>query len=402
MSEQEQQHDLTSTMQELMAQMAQMKAELDSLKARSQSLTPPLSQPKGEVSTSRRKLLRRLAGGMLAGLAMGSVAAAVPEQAQAGFVRSGGAGAILMRPGGTLTGSLPATTFYGLIATPDTTLNLGAFSAGYTAGMLGINAGTSSSSFGVFGQGGYTGVYGTSSVSSGRGVSGLATNSFASGVYGNANSTSSFGYGVYGLANGDFCDGVDGHASGAFGYGVYGTSSGSFGAAGYFQGSVTVTGALSKGGGSFKIDHPLDPANKYLYHSFVESPDMMNIYNGIVKLNGQGSVEVEMPVWFEALNSDFRYALAAIGTAMPNLHIAQKMNNRKFTIAGGLPGQEVSWMVTGIRQDEWAKAHRIPLEEDKQGEDKGRYLHPAEHGQGKDKSVDHHQRTSSSEPSRPG
>jgi hypothetical protein len=35
-----------------------------------------------------------------------------------------------------------------------------------------------------------------------------------------------------------------------------------------------------KPGGSFKIDHPLDPANKYLYHSFVESPDMMNIYNG--------------------------------------------------------------------------------------------------------------------------
>ncbi|MBS1787623.1 MAG: hypothetical protein JST85_07875 [Acidobacteria bacterium] len=52
--------------------------------------------------------------------------------------------------------------------------------------------------------------------------------------------------------------------------------------AGRFTGNVSVTGTLSKGGGSFKIDHPLDPENKYLYHSFVESPDMMNIYNGNV------------------------------------------------------------------------------------------------------------------------
>src|SRR5262245_8440898 len=47
------------------------------------------------------------------------------------------------------------------------------------------------------------------------------------------------------------------------------------GLAGYFAGSVQITGNLAKGGGSFKIDHPLDPENKYLYHSFIESPDMM-------------------------------------------------------------------------------------------------------------------------------
>lgn len=46
------------------------------------------------------------------------------------------------------------------------------------------------------------------------------------------------------------------------------------------DGNVAVQNTLSKGGGSFKIDHPLDPENKYLYHSFVESPDMMNVYNG--------------------------------------------------------------------------------------------------------------------------
>jgi hypothetical protein len=41
-----------------------------------------------------------------------------------------------------------------------------------------------------------------------------------------------------------------------------------------FSGNVSIGGSLSKGSGSFKIDHPLDPANKYLYHSFVESPDI--------------------------------------------------------------------------------------------------------------------------------
>jgi hypothetical protein len=47
---------------------------------------------------------------------------------------------------------------------------------------------------------------------------------------------------------------------------------------GYFPGDVDVTGNLSKDGG-FKIDHPLNPANKCLYRSFLESPAMMNIYN---------------------------------------------------------------------------------------------------------------------------
>src|SRR5262249_61136694 len=53
------------------------------------------------------------------------------------------------------------------------------------------------------------------------------------------------------------------------------------GLAGMFFGDVSISGNLSKGGGSFKIDHPLDPENKYLYHSFVESPDMKNIHEHV-------------------------------------------------------------------------------------------------------------------------
>ncbi len=36
-----------------------------------------------------------------------------------------------------------------------------------------------------------------------------------------------------------------------------------------------MTGAITAGVKDFKIDHPLDPTNKYLYHSSVESSEMM-------------------------------------------------------------------------------------------------------------------------------
>src|SRR6185295_5871012 len=141
-------------------------------------------------------------------------------------------------------------------------------------------------------------------------------------------------------------------------------------------GNMTVTGTLSKGAGSFKIDHPLDPANKYLYHSFVESPDMMNIYNGIVTLDRRGQAVVTMPDWFEALNQDFRYQLTSIGAPGPNLYIAKKIISNTFKIAGGKPGSEVSWQITGIRHDAYADANRIPIEQTKPAREQGTYLHP--------------------------
>jgi hypothetical protein len=141
-------------------------------------------------------------------------------------------------------------------------------------------------------------------------------------------------------------------------------------------GDLSIAGNISKAGGSFKIDHPLDPANKYLYHSFVESPDMMNLYNGMVTLNAEGKATVTLPDWFEALNREFRYQLTAVGAPGPNLYIAEKIKNNHFAISGGQPGAEVSWQVTGVRHDAWAEAHRIPVEVEKQGAEQGRYMHP--------------------------
>ncbi len=103
---------------------------------------------------------------------------------------------------------------------------------------------------------------------------------------------------------------------------------------------------------------------------------MMNIYNGLVVLDSHGEAAVNLPDYFQALNTDFRYQLTAIGAPGPNLYVAEEISGNHFRIAGGKPGAKVSWQVTGVRQDAYAKAHRINVEEDKPAEQKGRYLHP--------------------------
>jgi hypothetical protein len=156
--------------------------------------------------------------------------------------------------------------------------------------------------------------------------------------------------------------------------------------AGLFEGDVIVHGNLSKSGGSFQIDHPLDPANKFLYHSFVESPDMMNIYNGNVVTDATGLAIVTMPDWFEALNMDFRYQLTAIGQHA-DAWIETEIAQNKFTIRTDKPNVKVSWMVTGVRQDAWANAHRIPVEQDKTAVQRGHYIHPELFGHSGDLSI---------------
>jgi hypothetical protein len=141
------------------------------------------------------------------------------------------------------------------------------------------------------------------------------------------------------------------------------------------SGNLSIKGNISKGGGSFKIDHPLDPANKYLYHSFVESPDMMNIYNGNVVTDARGRATITLPDYFEALNRDFRYQLTVVGQFAQAI-VLHKVQSNHFTIKTNKPGVEVSWQITGVRQDAWANAHRIPNEVDKPASERGTYLHP--------------------------
>jgi hypothetical protein len=149
------------------------------------------------------------------------------------------------------------------------------------------------------------------------------------------------------------------------------------GLAGYFNGDVTISGNLNVSGTKhFKIDHPLDPANKYLYHAALESSEVLNLYTGNATLDANGEAAVQFPDWFEAVNRDFRYQLTAIGAPGPNLHIAQEIQNHSFKIAGGAAGMKVSWQVTGVRQDAWEKAHPMAVEAAKPPSERGYYIDP--------------------------
>jgi trimeric autotransporter adhesin len=235
----------------------------------------------------------------------------------------------------------------------------GVYGNGSTYGVYGT-----SDNYGVYGSGS-TGVYGASSNGTGSGVSGVSSS--GPGVY--AQSDTGWAVDAYGTssATGVLAGSVSGYAA-------------------WFNGNVNVDGNLSKAGGSFKIDHPLDPANKYLYHSFVESPDMMNIYNGNVTSDAHGDAVIDLPEWFETLNRDFRYQLTVIGQFAQAI-VSSEIANGRFSIKTDKPSVKVSWQVTGIRQDAWAKAHRIPVEAEKPEQERGFYLHPELYGAAEEKGV---------------
>lgn len=141
--------------------------------------------------------------------------------------------------------------------------------------------------------------------------------------------------------------------------------------------TLDVVGTVSAAVKNFRIDHPLDPANKTLTHACIESSEMMNLYRGNAVLDGFGAAEVEMPEWFEALNQDFSYQLTAIGAPAPGLYVADELQDGRFLISGGSPGMKVSWLVTGVRHDAYALAHPLEIVQDK-GTARGTLLYPKE------------------------
>jgi hypothetical protein len=159
------------------------------------------------------------------------------------------------------------------------------------------------------------------------------------------------------------------------------------GLAGAFNGHVIVSGLLTKAGGGFQIDHPGDPANKYLNHAFVESSDMKNVYDGIAILDANGEAIVDLPEWFEVLNKEFRYQLTAMGAPGQNLYIANEISHNRFRIAGGAKIMKVSWQVTGIRKDPWAAKHSLLVEQENKDSGRGYYLHPELHNPSEEKGL---------------
>jgi hypothetical protein len=288
------------------------------------------------------------------------------------------------------------------------------------AGVFGYTYGTNDYSYGVQGVSEYKegyGVYannyngGTHSFLAGWGVGARAENTLGAGVgvWGVSNSG---GSGVWGQSNNSVgvsgtslnYIGINGYSG--YGYGVQGeggyigvrgigdsasvvaVEAVNYGSGDLLRGwnsssetfHVTNGGAIYGSSKHFKIDDPVDPANKYLIHASIESAEMKNLYDGVVTLDAQGEAWVQLPKWFEALNTDFRYQLTAIGAPGSGLYIAQEIAQGRFLIAGGAPGMKVSWQVTGVRQDAYAKAHPMQVEQVKPREERGKFLHPVELG----------------------
>jgi hypothetical protein len=223
---------------------------------------------------------------------------------------------------------------------------------------------------GVFATGGPGGTGNNFSSTSGNGVVGVG------------------GPGGFQEADGSGAIFTGGSASfGGFGIEVFAGSD----SAAFFSGDIIVTGAISAGTKDFKIDHPLDPANKYLIHASVESSEMINIYTGNVTTDGQGEAQIQLPDWFEAVNSDFRYQLTVIGQFAQAI-VSSKVGNHRFAIKTDRPNVEVSWQITGVRQDAFAKAHPLVVEQEKNQRERGFYLHPELYGAAAEKGIswNHH------------
>jgi trimeric autotransporter adhesin len=266
-----------------------------------------------------------------------------------------------------------------------------------------LAAGSPSAATPAIGAAGFT-VASGSSLNGGDGIdtfggSGDTTTTFntgGTGILGEGGGGFNGGNGVFGLGGGGgpccigSVDGDGGFFEGGSnslnsGDGVFGLTGSGF--AGNFSGSINVTGAIFAGTKDFRIDHPLDPANKYLTHSSVESSEMMNIYTGNVTTDAQGEATVHLPDWFEVLNTDFRYQLTVIGQFAQAI-VAREIQNGEFAIRTSAPNIKVSWQVTGVRQDAYAKAHPLVVEQQKEARLRGFYIHPELYGAPPEKQIE--------------
>ncbi|MCC7436023.1 MAG: hypothetical protein IT363_15170 [Methanoregulaceae archaeon] len=204
----------------------------------------------------------------------------------------------------------------------------------------------------------------------------------AVGVLSVANNTTGAGFGVEAYAIG---------TTPLTNYALYTLASGG-GAnyAGWFNGTIYAQTATA-GIKSFVIDHPLDPENKVLEHSSVESDERMNIYRGVVKTDARGYATLSVPQWFSALNTDIQYQLTVIDTSdsadFVAAKVVQKLASGSFRIRTSAGGVEVNWQVTGRRHDPTSLRSPMRIERDKLPHERGKYLVPQAYGYGDERAM---------------
>jgi hypothetical protein len=265
------------------------------------------------------------------------------------------------------------TAVYGTTPT-----GLGVYGEGGNSGVSGYSAsahgvvGSSDGAAGVYGQG--SGMEGVGGYHTGSGYSGsLATST--DGAYGLSGSSGSWG------------------SLGRYNLGVYGyMASAAFDWAGYFEGDAKVTGYLSVEGDlyvygankNFLIDHPLDPENKLLRHTCVESPENLVIYRGKIALDDGGEAVVQLPDYFPALTDEREATVTLTPVGRPFLTGYEwQAGNGSFTVYGE-PRREVSWVVYADRDDPVVRQGSLPVEIEKPPESKlcarGKLLRPTAYG----------------------
>jgi len=146
-------------------------------------------------------------------------------------------------------------------------------------------------------------------------------------------------------------------------------------------GNVDISGALSKGSGSFKIDHPLKPTSHHLVHSFVEAPQADNIYRGKVSLvAGAATVNLDeagrmTEGTFVALNGNIQ-CFTSNEDGWTAVRGSVSGNTLTIEAQDASCADTVSWLVIGERHDphmldtDWTdEAGRVITEPEKQTEE---------------------------------
>ncbi|MCW5935211.1 MAG: hypothetical protein KIT45_13080 [Fimbriimonadia bacterium] len=216
------------------------------------------------------------------------------------------------------------------------------------------------------------------------GVQGISSSPSGRGVYGEASSGSGATFGVYGFARSTGGAGVYGQVlpTTGFGVGVWGVCTATQGWGVYSDGRLGASGTKS-----FRIDHPLDPENKYLLHYCTEGPEPQNVYNGTVITDQSGEAWVELPDYFAEINRDFRYQLTVLDESEEFVlaKVAKKIVGNRFQIRTSRPHVEVCWEVKAVRNDLFVRRHGAPVETDKPEHERGKYQHPELYDQPKEK-----------------
>ncbi|MCW5935212.1 MAG: hypothetical protein KIT45_13085 [Fimbriimonadia bacterium] len=260
-------------------------------------------------------------------------------------------------------------------------------------GVQGFTTTTTGTTYGVFGRSESTtgrGVYGYTSATTGStyGVLGRSDSTLGRGVYGVTVSTTGTSFGVLGQSTSTSGRGVYGFVTASSGanFGVYGLSDSTSGYGVYSSGNFGASGTKS-----FRIDHPLDPENKYLHHYCTEGPEPQNVYNGVIRTGTDGYAWVQLPDYFEEINRDFRYQLTIVdsGDDFVLAKVTREIAHNRFQIRTSKPNVKVSWEVKAVRHDLFIRKNGSPIETDKPEHERGKYQHPELYDQPKERGINY-------------